>query len=131
MEDSQSTGQMPPAELESIKIASTTIPMSAARTCAKCLLISEEDECPVCENETTLIVIPQHILMDQLARYVVSNIASLGSKVEALTDEIRTQNKIESEKKLFGELKNKVMASLSKQLKEEMKDGEGEGAKGN
>lgn len=111
----------------SIKIASTTIPISAARTCAKCLLISEEDECPMCGNETTLIVIPQHILMDQLARYVVSNIASLGSKIDALTVEIRTQNSIESEKKRFGELKNKIMAKLSSQLKEEMKnDGERE-----
>jgi hypothetical protein len=61
--------------------------------------------------------------MDQLFRHVITHVASLGSKIEALTEEIRTQNRIEADKKRYSELKNKLLASLSKTLKEDKGDG--------
>lgn len=113
--------EQPVAE-EATKIASTTIPMSAARQCAKCFVISEEPKCPVCAGETTLLVIPQHILLDQLVRHFVTHLSSLGSKIEALTEEIRVKNQIEDGKRKYSVLKNKVLASLSKTLSEEAGD---------
>lgn len=108
---------------EAEETAPTTISMTTARQCAKCFVISEKPNCPVCAGETTSLVVPQHIVLDQLVRHVVSHIASLGSKIDALTEEIRTQNRIETDKKRYSELKNKLLASLSKTLKEDQGDG--------
>jgi len=90
------------------------ISMQTARTCASCFIITDTEKCPECNGSTSRIFVPQEVLLDQLTRHVVTHLANLGAKIEALTDEIRTQNKIETRKKKFSSLKNAMMANLSK-----------------
>jgi hypothetical protein len=93
--------------------------MQDARTCAGCFLVTDAETCPKCKGATSRIFVPQEVLLDQLTRHVISHVASLGAKIEALTDEIRAQNKIETGKKRFSQLKNTMIAHLSKTMSEE------------
>jgi hypothetical protein len=115
----------PEKEMEAPSLTPPEVPMQAAKTCATCLIITDVDRCPKCGIATTRVFVPQEVLMDQLARHVVHEIATLGAKIQALTDEIRTSNEIERDKKRYSELKNKLMATLSKMIKEEGDDGKG------
>ena len=98
------------------------IPMQYARTCATCFIVTDYEVCPKCKNATTRVFVPQEVLMDQLVRHVIKHVAGLGAKIEALTDEIRVKNKLEADKKRFSQLKNKVLADLSKNVDEEGSD---------
>lgn len=106
------------------KALALNMPMQAARTCAACFVITDAETCPECGGPSSRIFLPQEVLLDQLTRHVTGQIASLGAKIEALTDEIRTQNKIETGKKRFSKLKNAMMANLSKALDEEEEEHE-------
>lgn len=96
--------------------------MQDARTCSSCFVVTNVDRCPKCGLATTRVFLSPEIILDQLIRHVIEHVANLGSKIEELTGEIRTQNKIESGKKQFSELKNKMMAELSRAFRAEGKE---------
>ena len=104
---------------ETVLAQEPLLDVQSARTCAACFVITRFEMCPKCGEATTRLFVPQEVLLDQLVRYVVKHVASLGAKIESLTDEIRVQNRLEGDKKRFSQLKNKVIAEISKATKDE------------